>query len=63
MKGTAYSRRDSAIPLGCFHGDDTLLVFGEDALLIPPDGTTTSQQMRTYSDNAIQAWTSFSKGE
>ena len=62
IKGSEFSNLNSVIPTGCIHGDDTFIVFGVDDLLLPLDGIT-KEQMRAYSDNAIQTWTSFAKGK
>ncbi len=63
MVGTQlFGNITSAIPLGCTHGDDTIILFGADEWLLPLPGTS-KQELRELSDNVIQAWSSFAKGQ
>ncbi len=64
MVGTKFgSSMESNIPIGCNHADDVNIVFGPDFILDPPTSDISKEEMRTMSDNVIQAWSTFAKGE
>jgi carboxylesterase type B len=61
-QGTLISYRPSPIDIGVAHTDDLSLVFGNFLTPIPGTGIT-EKDLQDLSDDVIETWTSFAKGE